>query len=40
MNRILHGRKNVVGKEEISSQYHQLVENVVAYIFQLVVSYS
>ena len=26
MNRIWHGRKNVVGKQKISSKYHQLVE--------------
>ena len=26
MNRIQHDRKNVVGKQKISSKYHQLVE--------------
>ena len=26
MNRIRHERKNVVGKQKISSKYHQLVE--------------
>ena len=26
MNRIRHGRKNVVGKQKIPSKYHQLVE--------------
>ena len=26
MNRIRHGKKNVIGKQKISNKYHQLVE--------------
>ena len=36
MNRIRHGRKNVVGKQKISSKYHQLVEKCNNLIFQLI----
>ena len=40
MNRIRHGKKNVIGKQKISNKCHQLVEKClhvsISYVVQLI----